>query len=565
MARALEKREHVTGDLVEIERFDGTGRRVIINMGAPVVDRNGALTGAVVVQTDITDRVRAEAIVRERERQLRQVLDAMYAFVAVLDDRGTLLEVNQSPLKVAGLARADVIGRPFWDCPWWTHETGVRERLRAAFARAAAGEVVRYDETARVAGDRLIVVDFMLQPVMEDGRLRFVIPSGVDVTERRRAEERLREADRRKDEFLATLSHELRNPLSPIRNAARLLGSPQLTPEALAWGRQVIERQVRHMGRLLDDLLDVSRITEGKLELKYERVALNTVVDAAVEAAQPLLDAKRHALRVRLPQQVVEVECDPVRLAQVFGNLLTNAGKYTAPGGQIDFSMWVEGGCVVASVRDDGIGIPGPQLRSVFEMFSQVKGSLQHSEGGLGVGLALARGLVDLHGGSIEARSDGPGRGSEFVVRLPFASLGQPAEPAREPPAPAASGRRIMVADDNDDAAQSLAMLLRSAGHEVVVANDGAEAVDLAARARPDLAILDIGMPRLDGYEVAAKLRQMPWGRDIGLVALTGWGQEHDKRRAAEAGFDVHVTKPLDPDALERLVETRPRSGTVPA
>jgi CheY-like chemotaxis protein len=327
----------------------------------------------------------------------------------------------------------------------------------------------------------------------------------------------------------------------------------------------VIERQVRHMGRLLDDLLDVARITEGKLELKYERVVLSTVVDAAVEAAQPFIDAKRHSLHLAMPREVVEVDCDPVRLAQVFSNLLTNAAKYTTAGGHIELSMRVDAGCVIAVVRDDGIGLADEALRSVFEMFSQVRDSLSHSEGGLGVGLALAKAVVELHGGSIEARSAGPGRGAEFVVRLPFVAIGR-AEPAAREAVDVArrSGRRILVADDNDDAAQSLAMLLRADGHEVAVVNDGAAALEWATSLQPEIAILDIGMPGLDGYEVAARLRRTDWGRRIRLVALTGWGQEQDKQRAAAAGFDLHVTKPLDPDDLQELVGAPPAPTDAP-
>jgi signal transduction histidine kinase/ActR/RegA family two-component response regulator len=372
----------------------------------------------------------------------------------------------------------------------------------------------------------------------------------------RRAEAALREADRRKDEFLATLAHELRNPLAPIRNAAHMLTLPKLDEEQLQWARRVIHRQVQHMARLLDDLLDVARITCGKLQLKKEHVDFGTIVDTAVEAARPLINAKKHGLTLELPPQIPTLEADPVRLAQVLSNLLTNAAKYTDESGRIALRAWVEDNRLRISVRDNGIGLSNTALPHMFQMFSQVHEDHDRSGGGLGIGLALVKGLVDLHGGTIEAHSDGPGRGSEFVVTIPVRDGGAPlaGDAASAPQAKTASARRILVADDNHDAADSLALLLEAHGHIVRTAHGGHSAVALAKDFQPDIALLDIGMPDMNGYEVAQQLRETQWGKTIRLIALTGWGQDEDKRRASAAGFDHHLTKPVELQELEALL-----------
>ncbi len=372
-----------------------------------------------------------------------------------------------------------------------------------------------------------------------------------DDTDRKEAEIALREADRRKDVFLATLAHELRNPLAPIRNAAQMLGSPRLGNEQLQWAQSVIQRQVKHMAWLLDDLLDVARITQGKLELKKQIITLNSVVDSAVEAALPLLEGKSHQLNVSLPAEAVILDADPLRFSQVLSNLLTNAAKYTDPGGRIAVTGRLEGGRLALSIKDNGIGIPPESLKGIFAMFSQVDGASTHSEGGLGIGLALVSGLTELHGGTVEAKSAGLGQGSEFIVRVPIARSDLVAAPTAATAKLSPVGRRILVADDNQDAAVSLAMILEMAGHEVRVAHDGRAALAVAQTFRPDTILLDIGMPQLNGYEVAQALRQEPWGADMYLIALTGWGQESDRQLAIDAGFDRHLTKPVNTDALE--------------
>jgi signal transduction histidine kinase len=367
----------------------------------------------------------------------------------------------------------------------------------------------------------------------------------------------LTEADRRKDVFLATLSHELRNPLAPIRTATRVLETPGLSSADLERSRSIIARQVRHMASLLDDLLDISRITRGVLALKNEPVDLHALMEAAIETAQPLLTAKQHAFRIEWPAAPIGLMADPLRLTQVIANLLTNAAKYTHSGGHIVLGARSHPSSIEIYVRDDGIGIAAGMLPRVFDMFSQIDRGNEHSEGGIGIGLALVKGFVELHGGTAEARSAGLEQGSEFVVRLPSSLRTQtPVPPAPEnlPPRESASARRVLIADDNRDGAEIMAMLLMHSGFEVQLAHAGPEALAIAERQKPDFAVLDIGMPGMSGYEVARAIRSQTWGAAITLIAVTGWGQEDDKRKAKEAGFDHHLTKPIDPGALERLM-----------
>ncbi|HYF19465.1 MAG TPA: ATP-binding protein [Ramlibacter sp.] len=394
------------------------------------------------------------------------------------------------------------------------------------------------------------------------GEVERITGVAVDVTERRQAEDDLRrlnqqlvEADRRKDEFVATLAHELRNPLAPIRNAVHVLKQPAATPAQARWGREVIDRQVGLMARLLEDLLDMSRITRGKLELRRSPVTLAEVVHSAIETSQPLVDAGGHALQVVLPQQPTWLDGDPVRLAQVFANLLNNAAKYTEAGGSIDLVATVEDGQVAVRVRDSGIGLAPDMIDRLFHMFSQATPARERTQGGLGIGLALARGLVELHGGTIEARSAGPRQGSEFVVRLPLA--------APPPPAPSApgddageglQGRSALVVDDNRDSADTLAMLLSVLGCRVRVAYGGEEALTTASADPPELVLLDLGMPGMDGLETCRRMRASDWGRRLLIVALTGWGHEDDRRRTREAGFDAHLVKPVDPKLVADLL-----------
>ena len=390
-----------------------------------------------------------------------------------------------------------------------------------------------------------------------------------EVSERARAETALKEADRHKDEFLAVLAHELRNPLAPIRNAVEIMRRSALTDPQLAWSRDVIERQVKHLTRLVDDLLDVSRITRGNINLSREAVAVTTIVARAIETIQPLIADQRHELTVDVPEESLEVEGDLTRLTQVLGNLLNNAAKYTDPGGSIAVSVRRIGTDVEIRVRDNGIGIPPELLPRLFQLFTQVDGAAHRAQGGLGIGLALVRQLIQMHGGSVTAYSQGPGHGSEFLIRLPLrvrAYRDSATASAGKPPVQAERrGHRILLADDNRDALDSLATLLQCDGHEVHTAADGAEALEVAAACHPDVVLLDIGMPKLDGYEVARRIRAEPWGKSAVLIALTGWGQDEDRRRSREVGFDSHLVKPLDPEALSTLLARLPAVAKVEA
>jgi signal transduction histidine kinase/CheY-like chemotaxis protein len=391
----------------------------------------------------------------------------------------------------------------------------------------------------------------------EHGRMKRLQGLTMDITRRREVEDALREADRKKDRFIATLAHELRNPLAPIRTSAELLGSPIAGPAEIAWARDVIRRQVGHMSALLDDLLDVARITQGKLELRKEWVRLRSVVDTAVEAARPIIDAHRHRLSIDLPEPAPVLEADPLRLAQILSNLLTNAAKYSDDGGDIELAARIDGSRLKISVTDHGIGIPDEALGSVFEMFAQIHGTSSRSEGGLGIGLSLVKGLVELHRGTIHAYSKGLGQGSRFTVTLPCipaaAGESRSALVQTEPAVP--PGRRILIVDDNRDAADSLGLLLGLDGHDVRVAYAGRQALEIVQEAfKPEMAILDLGLPDLSGYDLARLLRQDPSMQRITLVALTGWGQEEHKQRAREAGFDHHLTKPVDLDRLAAVI-----------
>jgi PAS domain S-box-containing protein len=392
------------------------------------------------------------------------------------------------------------------------------------------------------------------------GRVQRWAGINLDISRLKNTERALLDADRRKDEFLATLAHELRNPLAPIRNAVRILDSDAADDRQRKWGREVIARQVHRMSLLLDDLLDVSRITRGQLELKKDYVDLKSVIGIAVETARPLLDAKQHQLTVSLPPENIKLEADPLRLSQVIGNLLTNAAKYTDPEGKIALTARIENAELTIAIRDNGIGLTQESLPGLFTMFSQVNSAVDRAEGGLGIGLALVKGLVALHRGRVEVRSEGLGRGSEFIVHLPHKVLAPANALRREENSGAANSSavrrgRILVADDNRDAAESLALVLRFSGYEVSIAFDGTEALEIAARDRPRAAIIDIGMPGMSGHEVARRMRLEAWGRNSILIALTGWGQEQDKQAAKAAGFDAHLTKPVDPDDVERTLD----------
>ncbi|HZM62500.1 MAG TPA: response regulator [Vicinamibacterales bacterium] len=368
----------------------------------------------------------------------------------------------------------------------------------------------------------------------------------------------LKDADRRKDEFLAMLAHELRNPLAPISTAVQLLRLKELSDAQRERARDVLERQVQHLVLLVDDLLDVSRITRGVITLQHERVLIGTVIARAVETARPMIDSRRHTLTLDLTDEVLAVEGDKARLVQVVGNILNNAAKFMEPGGKIQLKVAREGTSVAITVRDAGIGIPSDQVPRIFDLFTQVHAKPDQIQGGLGVGLALVRRLVEMHGGTVAAHSAGPGQGTDIIVRLPLWAMQavRPDEPRHDSPVPAIGPSRILVVDDHLDAVEALSMQLQVAGHDVRTANDGVEAMTIGETFQPQVVLLDLGMPRMDGYETARSMRRRPWGTRALIIAVTGWAQPYDRQKTSEAGFDAHLVKPVSEVELFQAIAT---------
>ena len=683
----------------ETERLRSDGQRILVALTiSPIKDDRGNVIGASKIVRDITRQRQAE----QRERHLLEETVAANAkfqaffeqgslFAGIMDVNGTILELNHLSSEGCGYTREQIVGKPFWEGPWWAPSADLVAQIKAASARAAAGQTFRAEIPCFVADGSERVLDITIQPIKDEtGRVLFLAPTAVDITDRKRAEadrqkfvtvvenstdfigmcdlngipffvnraglnmvglddieharrvpvpsfffpedqsrimheffpsvlekghgeieirfrhfktgearwmaykvltlpdaagrpiafatvsqdvtERkqlednlrslaadLSEADRRKNEFLAMLAHELRTPLAPISSAARALRVGGRDGEAVHSASEMLERQVGQMARLVDDLLDMSRITRGKIELRKERVELAPIVNQAVEAVRPLYRNMDHELTITVPPHPLHLDADPARLAQVVGNLLNNAGKFTDRGGHVWLTVEQEGGQAVVRVRDNGIGIAAEQLPRLFEMFAQVDTSLERSRDGLGIGLTLVKTLVEMHGGTVEVQSDGLGRGSEFAVRLPIVvETPRPLAPVTVSQSTPAVGRRILVVDDSEDGAELLAMLLQFGGHETHKAHDGVEALEAAERFRPDVVLLDIGLPRLNGHEVCRRIRQEPWGKDMVLVALTGWGQEEDRQRSKDAGFNTHIVKPVDHDLLMKLLASLP-------
>jgi PAS domain S-box-containing protein len=512
---------------------------------------------------DLSKAVTGESDSFVQRALLAAIVDSSDDAIVSKTLEGRILSWNAGAERIFGYKADEAIGRPITliiPPELFPEEEQILGKLRR-------GERVDHFDTIRVTKDgRRINISVTVSPIRNAaGRVIGASKVARDVSERKRAErilsekeQALRDADRRKDEFLALLAHELRNPLAPIRYALAIAQKADRTPEQTERAEAVIARQVAHMARLLDDLLDSSRITRGTLELKKVRAELTSVIGAAIETSRPSVLTKKHALLVDLPKQPLVLEADPMRLAQVFSNLLLNAAKYTDAGGQITLRAVQDENEVVVSVRDTGMGISPEMLPQLFHPFAQAPETRGRSEGGLGIGLALARGLTELHGGHIEAHSAGLGSGSEFIVRLP---IGQPDRPFNKHASDAdacirATGMKILVVDDNRDGADSLATMLELSGHTVSTAYTGQEAFEQAQSLRPDVLLTDIGLPDLDGYELARKLRDTDWGRGMALVAVTGWGQQSDRRRAYEAGFDHHLTKPIAPELLDSLLQS---------
>jgi PAS domain S-box-containing protein len=543
-------------------------------------------------------RVAEESLRRTRENFYAIVQDVRDYAIFMLDPTGVIITWNEGAQRIKGYTPDQILGKHF---SVFYPEEAIRSRWPDIELETATKTGRFEDEGWRVRQDGTlfwanVVITTLYLP---DGTVRGFLKITRDLTERMRFEEGLRHAraelemrvnertaelgeankalkteiaerhlleqelrkrvavmaedDRRKNEFLATLAHELRNPLAPIQYAYELMNLAGNNENLRVEAQSILRRQVQHMVRLIDDLLDLSRITRNKLELRRDRVELAAIIEDAVEIVRPVLEARGHDFRVRLAPGPVLVHADRTRLAQVFSNLLGNAAKFTERGGRIRLTTERSDGHIVVHVQDNGIGIPPAMLPRIFEMFVQADRSLERTESGLGIGLTLVKRVVEMHGGTVEARSGGAGQGSDFLVRIPI----DPSAPAakREADAePRVTTARVLVADDNEDALRSLAMMLRAMGHEVHTARDGAEVLESAAAIMPTLILMDIGMPRMNGYAVARRIREQPWGRGITLVALTGWGLEDDKRLAAEAGFDRHVVKPVEAPILREIL-----------
>jgi signal transduction histidine kinase/CheY-like chemotaxis protein len=509
------------------------------------------------------------AFSRRSDIEFRQLLEHLPAGAYTCDAEGLITYYNEYAAQVWG--REPKLNDPV-DRWCGSFKLLMRDGTPLKHADCWMGLAIREDRgyngqeivVERPDGSRITVLAHANPIHDDDGKVVAAVNVLVDIRDRKEAENKLLQANRAKNEFLAMLAHELRNPLAPMQNALRVMRIAPADTAAIDHARGVLERQMHHLGRVVDDLIDVSRITRNRLELRTERVDLGTIINQALETSRPLTDAMAHHLTVILPPDPIYLQADAVRLAQVFTNLVRNAAKYTEPKGEIRVAVERQGSDAVVSVRDNGMGIDARDLAIVFEMFTRADGA-RRTQGGLGIGLTLARRLVELHGGRIEARSDGLGHGSEFVVRLPII-LDAP-RPVRSP----ISGTRpvsarmlsILVVDDNEDAAESLAELLQLTGNETHIANDGASALEAAEKLRPDIIFLDIGLPRMDGHAVARAIRAEPWGARIRLVALTGWGQPEDRLRSDEAGFDRHLVKPVDFDVLERLIAETAERATV--
>ena len=545
----------------------------------PLRDDAGASTGTLLVLRDLTERTRTEQALRESEERYRAFIEQssegiwrceltepvpidlpVEEQVDLFYERAVLAECNLPMARMYGLgSEKEILGArlgqllPSAD----THNVKYLRTFVQSGYRLTGAESHELD----AEGKPKVFLNNLVG-VVENGRLVRVWGTQLDITERKRLEEELRRraeelvaADRRKDQFLAMLAHELRNPLAPIRNAVELMRQVETVDPSFQPAREMVERQVKHLARLVDDLLDVSRITRGSIRLRKEVVDLGTVLQRAVEGIGPLITSRGHKLTVEPPREPVRLEADPTRLEQVISNLLDNAAKYTMPGGHIRLAAAREGGEAVVRVRDTGIGVPHDVLDRVFEPFVQSDGSLARSEGGLGVGLTLVRSLVEMHGGRVEASSPGLGQGSEFVIRLPTRLPAEAALPAAEPASPPpVRPLRVLVVEDNVDAAESLANLLRLWNHVVNVVHDGRTALEAARVQQPEVVLLDIGLPGLDGYQVARRLREEVGLDHTLLVAMTGYGQPEDRRRSQEAGIDHHFVKPVEPIVLRNLL-----------
>lgn len=499
-------------------------------------------------ETQVKDA--GESLARS-ERELADFFDSASVGMHWAGPDGVILRANQAELDMLGYAPDEYLGRHIGE--FHVNQGTITDILQ----RLEQGEILQeYPAQMRRKDGQVLDVLINSSVLFENGEFIHTRCFTRDVTLQKQAEEALREADQRKDEFLATLAHELRNPLAPIANSLQLMKLPGVDSQMTAEARDVAERQVDHMVRLIDDLMDLGRITRNKLELRMEKIDLVAAVQSVADTCCDLIDENGQELKTDLPSHPIYIEADPVRITQIITNLLNNASKFTERGGKINVTVDADSERARIRVKDTGIGIPEGMLAKVFEMFTQVDQSLEKKHAGLGIGLSLTKRLVELHGGSISVESEGPAKGSEFVVELPVVAAdnvpGGESKPVEIKPESAK--RRILVVDDNADSAQSLAILLKIHGNETEVASDGADAIAKAAESRPDVIILDIGMPGLNGYETCKLIRSEPWGKDVLMIAMTGWGQDEDRRRSTEAGFNFHLVKPVDHTKLLALL-----------
>lgn len=568
--RAL-REGHIVGQTNHTILLAKDGREwPIDDSAAPIRGQDGAVSGTILVFREITERkfqeselLRHSLALKESEEQFHTLVDSIPQLAWMARPDGHLFWYNQRWYEFTGSTPEQMEG---WG--WQSvHDPDELPRVLESWKTALASGQQWEDTFPLRRHDGVMRWHLSLAVPIRNERGEIVrwFGTNTDISERLQMEEALLDADRRKDEFLATLAHELRNPIAPISNALQLWPSVENDHQQMEELRAMMERQVQQMIRLIDDLMDVSRITRGKIQLRLQPVDLGTVVAGAVEAIRPMLESRAHDLTVNLPDEPLIVQGDVARLTQTLGNLLQNAGKYTGRDGRIAITAWRQGDEALVSVRDNGPGIPRHMLAQIFEMFEQVDQTLDRSFGGLGLGLTLVKRLVELHGGSVEAYSDGPGSGSEFVVRLPTIDNARPKHAETRPPGRAnlADGlprHRIVVVDDVVASAKTLAMMLESIGQEVHIAQDGPSAIERVLAMRPDVVFLDIAMPGMNGYEVARQLRASDQLHDVSLVALTGYGQEEDRRRAIEAGFHHHLIKPTSIDQLVRLLFTVPVS-----
>jgi PAS domain S-box-containing protein len=540
----------------------------------PIKDSDGKVTGIFVEGADVTERIRADAALRLLEPRLRGLVETIPGFIWTADANGEMDFISPRLLNFVGRDEPR-FKRQFWH--EFLHPEDIARVVERWERANAARTSYQVDVRLRRRDGAWRWLDIRADPELDaEGRIVRWYGYGEDRHEQkeiadalhasearfRDMTEKLGDANRQKDEFLATLAHELRNPLAPISNALELMKLAPVDGTMSVSAREMIERQLGQMVRLIDDLLDLSRVSRGVIELRHARLSLASVLQDAVETSRPVIEQSGHTLIVTLPGEELALEADPTRIVQVFANLLNNAAKFTPRGGRIELSLAREDDDrVVVSVRDNGVGIPPEMLTRVFDMFAQLDRSHAQVRGGLGIGLTLVRRLIEMHGGTVEARSDGPGTGSEFLVHLPLAPAALPRIAPRERTAlkngSAAPRRRILVADDNVDAAESLSMMLQLCGHETRTAHDGRQALEIAREFRPDVMVLDIAMPTLGGLDLARAIRAERWGGNVLLIAASGWGHDENKQRSLDAGFDYHLVKPVELETLDKLLRIR--------